>query len=144
MAGLEVVVRPVVFPSIRPAPARALAPEDNPDKGIATFSGSGGRLIDLPHSFSVSLSKQKQQTESTRVVDVTRIHQLEKDGTTVNKDNYVDVEIAKKSRFETEDGNALKMLYGDEEWDKQVPINWELLVPDKVIHYVPEADASLA
>ncbi len=37
MAGLEVVVRPVVFPNIRPAPARALAPEDNPDQGIAVL-----------------------------------------------------------------------------------------------------------
>jgi hypothetical protein len=98
MAGLEVVVRPVVFPNIRPAPARALAPEDNPDQGIATLGGSGGRLIDLPHSFSTSFSQQRQ-TETKRLVDVERIYQVDEDGN-INKQNFVDVERAKGSRFD--------------------------------------------
>lgn len=104
MAGLEVVVRPVVFPSIRPPPARALAPEDNPDQGIATLGGSGGRLIDLPHSFSVSFSQQRQK-ETKRLVDVERIYQVDEEGN-INRENFVDVERAKASRFERDIGES--------------------------------------
>jgi hypothetical protein len=104
MAGFEVIVRPVVFPNIRPAPPRVLAPVDDPEEGFAVLSGSGGRLIDLPHSYSWNARSPKQK-ETSREFDKERIYQTKDDGGggssravggarsgTINRDNYVDVE----------------------------------------------------
>lgn len=72
MPGLEVVVRPVVFPNIRPPPSRSLPPEDDPEQGFATIGGGGGSLITLTHSFTASVSKSGG-TEISRTFDVARI-----------------------------------------------------------------------
>lgn len=93
MAGLEVIVRPVVLPNIRPAPAPALAPDDTPDKGIATLSGGSGSIVDLPYTYSMSFSRQKNhQQEQERQVVPARVYQKEEDGT-VNKNNWLDSEV---------------------------------------------------
>lgn len=94
MAGLEIVVRPVVFPNIRPAPTRSLPPADDPDKGFAVIRGNGAKQIDLSNSYSASASTPVQ-TEIKRRVDVARVYQKDDDGT-VNKDNFVDTEVANK------------------------------------------------
>jgi hypothetical protein len=94
MAGLEVVVRPVVFPNIRPTPARSLPPADDPDKGFATIRGQGAKQVDLSMSFSSSTSTS-QRNETKRRVDEARVYQKEDDGT-VNKDNFVDVDVANR------------------------------------------------
>jgi hypothetical protein len=94
MAGFEVVVRPVVFPNIRPAPTRSLPPEDDPTKGFCVIKGSSGKVIDLPFSWSVSTSKTRP-VETERRVDEVRSYQMEDDGT-VNRKNFVDVEAANK------------------------------------------------
>lgn len=94
MAGFEVVVRPVVFPDIRPAPARSLPPQDDPTKGFCVIKGSSGKVIDLPFSWNVSTSKTRP-VETERRVDEVRIYQMEDDGT-VNKKNFVDVKAANK------------------------------------------------
>lgn len=94
MAGFEVVVRPVVFPNIRPTPKRSLAPEANPEKGICEIIGSSGRIIDLPYNWSVSTSKGKA-VETERRVDEVRVYQENDDGT-VNRDNFVDIEVANR------------------------------------------------
>jgi hypothetical protein len=91
MAGLEVVVRPVVFPNIRPPAARMLAPENDPAQGIATISGTGGKLIDLPHSWSASHSETKQQQETKRQYNVEKVYQVDDNGT-INRDNFIEVE----------------------------------------------------
>lgn len=109
MAGFEVIVRPVVFPNIRPAPTRSLPPEDDPKKGVCVIHGSGGQLVDLPASWSVSTSKQRS-TETERRVDEVRIYQEEEDGT-VNKKNFIDVEVA----------NRIKMKTAGKKGDGEVP-----------------------
>jgi len=111
MAGFEVIVRPVVFPNIRPAPPRVLAPEDDPTQGIAVISGSGGKLIDLPHNWSVSVSRQKPHQEAVRQYDEERVYQVDEQGN-INKQNYVDVERLKKVRLNKE-GGPYKVLYAD-------------------------------
>lgn len=111
MAGFEVIVRPVVFPNIRPAPPRVLPPEDDATKGIAVISGSGGKLIDLPHNWSVSASYQQPHQEAVRQVDKERIHQVDEKGK-INKKNYIDVERLKRVRFDTDEG-PIKVLYDD-------------------------------
>jgi hypothetical protein len=94
MAGFETVVRPVVFPDIRPAPAQPLPPQDNPNQGLCTITGSSGKTIDLPYSYSIS-SSESRPTETRRRVDVARVYQMNDDGT-VNKDNFVDINVANK------------------------------------------------
>jgi hypothetical protein len=94
MAGFEVVVRPVVFPNIRPAPAQSRAPADDPTKGVCTIHGSSGKHIDLPFSWSISSSVSRPKEEKRRV-DVARVYQKDDDGN-VNEDNFVDVEVANR------------------------------------------------
>ena len=45
--GFEVVVRPAVFPNIRPQRPGLSLPGDAPDKGFATISGGGGNAYQL-------------------------------------------------------------------------------------------------
>jgi hypothetical protein len=105
--GFEVVVRPVVFPDIRPAPAQPQPPAtSDPKQGIATIHGSNGKFLDLAYSWSVS-SSQSNPNETKRRVDVVRVYQQEDDGSvagglaapragTINKDNFVDIEVANR------------------------------------------------
>lgn len=94
MAGFEVIVRPVVFPNIRPAPTRSLPPADDPEKGLCVIHGSGGQLVDLPQSWSASSSKSKP-IETKRRVDEVTVYQEEDDGK-VNKKNFVKLKVANK------------------------------------------------
>jgi hypothetical protein len=130
MAGLEVVVRPVVFPSIRPAPARVLAPAQNPDQGIATINGSGNTSVSTSWSWNTSVSRENRQIESRRVVDVDRIYQMDDTGK-INKQNFVDVERTKKQRVEDDIHGPEKILYFRE--DLGLPPNVETKITDKLI-----------
>lgn len=94
MAGFEVIVRPVVFPNIRPAPTRSLPPADDPTKGLCVIHGSGGQLVDLPQSWSASSSKSRP-IETRRRVDEVQIYQEEDDGK-VNKKNFIKAHVANK------------------------------------------------
>lgn len=108
MAGFEVVVRPVVFPDIRPRPAQPVPPADDPEKGFATIRGNGGKEFTMSNSYSATTSSGKQR-EIQRRVDVARVYQKEDGGSTpavlqalatsagrVNKDNFVDIEVTNK------------------------------------------------
>lgn len=112
MAGLEVVVRPVVLPNIRPAPPRVLAPEDDPEKDIAVISGSGGGPIDLTHSWSYSVSRQRAEEEAVRQFNKERVYQKDEKTGRINFDNYVDVERLKRVRLDSDQGPR-KMNYAD-------------------------------
>jgi hypothetical protein len=94
MAGFEVIVRPVVIPNIRPAPARSLPPQDDPDKGFAVIHGNGANSVGLSTSYSASTSTN-QRKETQRRVDEVRVYQKEDDGT-VNKENFVDLDVVNK------------------------------------------------
>jgi hypothetical protein len=101
MAGFEVVVRPAVFPDIRPAPAQSQAPASDPTKDIAVIHGSSGQHIDLPFSWSISTSSSRPK-ETRRRVDTARVYQMDDNGN-VNKDNFIDVDVA--NRIWMNDGN---------------------------------------
>jgi hypothetical protein len=90
--GLEVVVRPVVLPNIRPAPARSLPPADDPTQGFCEIKGNPAKQVDLTSSWSFSLSRSVN-VETERTVDTARVYQQDDDGT-VNQDNFVDVDVA--------------------------------------------------
>lgn len=92
--GFEVVVRPVVLPNIRPQQARSLPPADDPEKGWCTIKGNPAKEVNFSTSWSRSTSKS-HQVETERRFDEVRVYQEEDDGT-VNKNNFVDVEVANK------------------------------------------------
>jgi len=98
MAGFESIVRPVVFPNIRPTPQQSVRPQedasDDEDKGVCKISGTSGKVVQLPYSFSFSMSKSKP-AEKKRRSDTARVSQEEDDGT-INKENFVDVDVANK------------------------------------------------
>jgi len=89
MAGFEIVVRPVVFPDIRPAPAQPVPPADEPDKGFATIRGNGAKQFSQSSNYSASASSS-QRTETKRREDEARVYQMHDDGR-VNKKNFVDI-----------------------------------------------------
>jgi hypothetical protein len=97
MAGLEVVVRPVVLSNIRPTPRQALPPIDNPEQGWAEIRGNPAQQIDLTFSWSASTSKSKG-VETERRVDTARVYQMDDDGE-VNEDNFVDIDVANRIRL---------------------------------------------
>jgi hypothetical protein len=92
--GFEVVVRPVVFPDIRPAPAQPVPPADDPTKGFATISGNGGKSFTLQWSYS-STASTSQRTEIKRREDEARVYQKDKKGK-INKENFVDIRAKNK------------------------------------------------
>src|SRR4249919_750834 len=108
MAGLEVVVRPVVFPDIRPAPARTLPPVDDPAKGICVITGGGSFPVQLSHSTSVNTSKSKP-VETERRSDEVTIYQMDDDGT-VNRDNFVKMKAANRITMRRQEGDSVPKI----------------------------------
>lgn len=94
MAGLETVVRPAVFPDIRPSSARDARPVD-PDRGRAHINGSGGQVIDLAQSFSQNTQKQ-HVSEEYRVFDIIRIYRTFQNAngqTQIDRNSWIDQEV---------------------------------------------------
>lgn len=104
MAGLEVVVRPIVFPDIRPRFRPALPAEDDPTKGFAVISGNPAGSTSSSYSFSMSASYTRPSEKERRVDDV-RVSQKNDDGT-VNADNFVDLQVANKITMEEPAGDG--------------------------------------
>ena len=127
MSGLEVVVRPVVLPNIRPQAPRVLAPASDPEQGIATFTGSGGGMVDLPYSYQLSSSKAQPHTEVERTYDVDKIYQKNDDGT-INKDNNVKVQRTTRNKFKDPSGNVLHLVYQRPQLDDNIETIQEDLV----------------
>jgi hypothetical protein len=94
MADFEIVVRPVVFPNIRPAPAQPSRPADDATKDTFVIHGSAAKAIDLPFSWSINTNPQKA-SEIRRRVDLARVYQKDDDGN-INEDTFIDVEVANK------------------------------------------------
>lgn len=102
MAGFEVIVRPVVFPNIRPQPSRSLPPADDPTQGQAVLSGGSGQVIALTHSYTASASTTGG-TETERTFDVARIRPRDQP----NSDTYIDVEVMKKVKLRNGDDTSV-------------------------------------
>lgn len=93
MAKFETIVRPVVFPNIRPAPARSLPPEDDTGEGVV-IRGNAAKSFELSMSYSFSASSSRTE-ETQRRVDEVRVSQMDDDGN-VNRSNFVDIQVANK------------------------------------------------
>jgi hypothetical protein len=100
MAGFEVVVRPMIFPNIRPVARPSIVPvATDPAQGLIVIRGASAKTIDLPYSSNTSFTVTFATKETKRRVDVARIYQKTDDGggatrSTVNRSNYIDVEVA--------------------------------------------------
>jgi hypothetical protein len=94
MAGFEIIVRPVVFPDIRPAPAQPVPPADDPDQGFATIHGNGGHQFTTSSSYSASASSNTH-SEIERREDEARVYQKKDDGK-INKNNFIDIRSANR------------------------------------------------
>jgi hypothetical protein len=95
MASFETIVRPAVFPNIRLQSPRVLPPDDSGSEGVV-IRGNPGQSFELSYSYSFN-GTSANNTETERDVDEARIYQQLDDGT-VNRDNFVDVQVAKKIR----------------------------------------------
>jgi hypothetical protein len=111
MAGFELIVRPVVFPNIRPAPAQVLPAEDDPTQGMAVIGGSPRRKLSASYSWSINMSRQKPHKENKRQYNKERVYQQDDQGN-INKNNFIDVERLRKVRLETTTG-PYKMIFAD-------------------------------
>src|SRR5580765_1250140 len=94
--GFEVVVRPAVFPNIRPQRPGLSMPGDAPDKGFATISGGGASLISLPWSESVSMSKGHH--EEKRTYHKVRVPYTNPDGS-LDWTRYHEYEVMERAEF---------------------------------------------
>jgi hypothetical protein len=113
MAGFEVVVRPVVFPNIRPSRARtALASSDDPEQGKCVLIGGGAKFMGASYNWSVSLSRQLPRTETARQFDKERVYKTDKDGT-VDKSTFIDLERLKKVRLDRGEEVPIRDEYAD-------------------------------
>jgi hypothetical protein len=124
--GFETVVRPAVFPNIRPAPARALPIEDAPDKGLAVITGGSNSLVDLPHSESHSWSTSRS-IEVRRIFDKVRIYYTRPDGT-VDKSKYWEFEVLRRIELR-ENGNK---VIGEEFAPAETGTNIEITARNQV------------
>lgn len=97
MAGFEVVVRPVVFPDIRPRAKQSLPPPDDPTKGFCEIKSHGNVVVTLSYSFTASASMSKP-TETERRFDEVRVYQKDDNGK-INRKNFVDVEVANRIKM---------------------------------------------
>jgi hypothetical protein len=119
MSGFEIIVRPVVFPNIRPAPSRSLPPEDDPESGRATLTGSSGQVIALSHSFTASGSMPGGD-ETDRTFDEARIRpggdgdsttRSTREGSSSGDDVYIDVEVVTQLGIRGADGKRSAWNY---------------------------------
>jgi hypothetical protein len=97
MAGFEVVVRPAIFPDIRPAPAQPVPPADDPNKGFATIHGNGGHEFTTSSSYTANASSSTH-SEIQRRSDEARVYQ-KKDNGKINRKNFVDIEAPNRIKM---------------------------------------------
>jgi hypothetical protein len=109
--GFEVVVRPAVFPNIRPASPRVLVPADDPTQGVAVLTGGGGKFVGVSLSWSASFSKSGPQQETRRQFDKQKVYQTDEHGN-IDRSNFIEIERLKKVRIET-DAGPVKIIYDD-------------------------------
>ncbi len=108
--GFETVVRPVVFPDIRPPPVRALPIADAPDKGLAVITGGSNSVVDLPHSETHSWSRNRM-VEVIRHYDKARIYYTNPDGT-FDYSQYWEFEVLRSVEFLKNGTTAFGQQYG--------------------------------
>lgn len=128
MAGFETIVRPAVFPNIRPVKPEQLAPQDAPDTQQVI---RGNPASVASNTYSVHESYQiNRNTEKERRVDVMRVYQKDDDGK-ITKENFVDIEVTNRMRKQGGKGPANPTGQGDS----------YAIAPDFTTYYAPAKEA---
>ena len=99
----EAVVRPSVFPDVRPRPAQqppALQAEDR----IFEVDSGNGKVLQLTHSLSSSFSRSTV-TELERTFDEVRLTNPDGGG------EHIDAEIAHKFKMRDQNGDTARRTY---------------------------------
>jgi hypothetical protein len=130
--GFESIVRPSVFPNIRPSGAQKVVAND-PAEGFAVIHGNPARQLNLTQTVSVSINRSSG-VEVQRRVDKMRVYQVTDDG--VNKDNYVDIEVANKLIWQDYNGRHTRYY-------KRLPEKDNIELRDKDILYNRKAGGLL-
>lgn len=106
--GLEIVVRPVVLPNIRPRPPQIPVVVDE-DEEPSEIVGNSGRAISLSHGRRWSFTRP-HQTETRRTFDLMRVKNPE------DSDQYVDVEVTTRlyTRDQRNERGKLRLRPPDE------------------------------
>ena len=68
--AFETVVRPSVFPNIRPGAAQVSSAPSTSGQGMATIHGASGRFLDLAFSITMNSSRQTFKEKKRRVDEV--------------------------------------------------------------------------
>lgn len=105
MPGIEVVVRPSVFPDIRPQ-AKETAASADPNAGRTVLTGMDGLVLDLNLTLNQSMTKQIAREEK-RIFDIARIYKTTPSETggppNIDKGTYIDVEMPHAIRLKKTD-----------------------------------------
>lgn len=112
--GLEVVVRPVVLPNIRPLPPQIPTVVDDEDD-VSEITGRGSGAITLTHSFRWSFNRANRR-ELSRTFDEVRVFNPE------DQTQFVDIEVVKRLRTRGPDGTdeTLRLCDGSPGTNTQV------------------------
>lgn len=136
MAGIEVIVRPSVFPDIRPEAKETGAPAD-PAANRTIWTGQDGQVLDLNLSQTISMTRQVAREEK-RVFDIARIYRTVQDPNNpnaqpqVDKNTYVDVEIPHAIRLkQSRNGPNIDRYYRKPKAEDYPNGNVEILEEDK-------------
>jgi len=100
--SFETIVRPSVVPDIRPPATPKVVPFSDPGQGFAVINGNPAKQLNLTTTTSVSVSRS-QGSEVERRYDTVRIYQVDQNGN-VNKDNFVDIQVANRLKKKTAQG----------------------------------------
>ena len=95
--GFETVVRPVVFPNIRPPAARIVPIEDAPDKGLAVITGGSGSVVNWPYSGQSGWTTSRM-VEVKRKYTKARLYYTRPDGT-LDFDQYWEFEVLESVEY---------------------------------------------
>lgn len=104
--GLTGVIRPEVFPDIRPKVSITAFPQQEPEKdesaGRFESTGSDGKVIDLNYTFSITYSRRSGREEK-REYTIARVFRVREDSggraTGVDRGTFVDVEMPTKIKL---------------------------------------------
>ncbi|SRR5580765_3205726 len=110
-------VRMALTPKFRPQTFGEQAGIDDPEQGKASIGGTGGGVIDLNYSMSMSVNRQ-HHVEAERRYDVVRTYYTRPDGT-IDTNSFVEWEVVREVSF----GNGDKEAYAK----PQIAANMELM-----------------
>jgi hypothetical protein len=116
MSGFETIVRPMILPNIRPAPARSVAPADDPEQGKCVIAGHSTGTITSSYSINTSVQKasaheEKRQFDEVRIREEGRGGDARGTRAPAPGGSFIDVEVLTKLWLRGSDGKKFTRNY---------------------------------